>query len=261
MSNGYNLAGRVAFVTGAASGIGRASVHRLAAAGAQVVCADLDSDGAAATAAWIGDAATAIGLDVASRSAVHEAVDDAAARLGRLDVMANVAGIITQGPSVDVTEAELHRIVAVNLEGVIWGCQAAARVMTAQGSGSVVNMASAAVDSAAPGLLCYSVCKAGVVQATKVFAAELGPSGVRVNAVAPGFIVTGMTSRHFTDAAGNVDEERKEATLAPMRRMSPLGMIGEPDDIAHAVVYLASDAARFVTGQVLRPNGGVAMPG
>jgi 3-oxoacyl-[acyl-carrier protein] reductase len=100
-----------------------------------------------------------------------------------------------------------------------------------------------------------------VVQATKVFAAELGPAGVRVNAVAPGFIVTGMTGRHFTDADGTVDEDRKEATLAPMRAMAPLGMVGEPDDIAHAVVYLASDATRFMTGQVLRPNGGVAMPG
>jgi 3-oxoacyl-[acyl-carrier protein] reductase len=200
-------------------------------------------------------------LDVSNRAAVRAAVDEIVARFGRLDVMANIAGIITQGPSVDVTEEELDRIFAVNLKGVIWGCQAAGRVMAAQGSGSIVNMASGAVDSPAPGLLCYAVAKAGVVQTTKVFAAELGPSGVRVNAVAPGFIVTAMTGRHFTNADGTVDDERKEATIAPMSRMSPLGAIGEPDDVAHAVVYLASDASRFTTGQVLRPNGGVAMPG
>jgi len=255
------LDGRVAIVTGAASGIGRASAVRLAAAGATVVCADVDGAGAAATASLIGSPASAVALDVSDRAAVHDAVADTVARLGRLDVMANIAGIITQGPSVDVTEDELDRIIAVNLKGVLWGCQAAGRAMAAQGSGSVVNMASAAVDSPAPGLLGYSICKAGVVQATKVFAAELGPSGVRVNAVAPGFIVTGMTSRHFTNADGSVDEACKEATLAPMRRMSPLATTGEPDDIAHAVVYLASDESRFMTGQVLRPNGGVAMPG
>jgi 3-oxoacyl-[acyl-carrier protein] reductase len=255
------LDGRVALVTGAASGIARASARQLAAAGATVVCADVNRAGADATATGIGATAEAIALDVSDRAAVHAAVDDVVARFGRLDVMANIAGIIIQGPSVDVTEAELARVISVNLNGVIWGCQAAGRVMAARGAGSIVNMASGAVDSPAPGLLCYAVCKAGVVQATKVFAAELGPAGVRVNAVAPGFIVTGMTGRHFTDADGTVDEDRKEATLAPMRAMAPLGMVGEPDDVAHAVVYLASDAARFMTGQVLRPNGGVAMPG
>jgi 3-oxoacyl-[acyl-carrier protein] reductase len=257
----FELNGLPALVTGAASGIGRETARALAAAGAPVVCADLDGDGAAATADSIGPPAVAMALDTSDRAAVAAAVDSVVERFGRLEIMANIAGIISQGPSVDVTPEELERVLAVNLKGVIWGCQAAGRAMAARRSGSIVNMASGAVDSPAPGLLAYGVAKAGVVQATKAFAAELGPAGVRVNAIAPGFIVTAMTSRHFTNADGTVDEVRRDATFEPMRRMSPLGLIGDPADVAAAVRYLVSPAARFVTGQVIRPNGGVAMPG
>ena len=102
--------------------------------------------------------------------------------------------------------------------------------------------------------------KAGVAQLTKTLAVEVGPSGVRVNAIAPGLIVTAMTGRHFTKPDGTIDEALREATLQPMRERSPLGMVGDPDDIAYAVLYLASDAARFVTGQILRPNGGISIP-
>jgi len=104
------------------------------------------------------------------------------------------------------------------------------------------------------------MAKAAVAQLTKTLAVEVARKGVRVNAIAPGFIVTNMTARHFTNPDGTVDEERKEAALAPMRRRTPLGVLGEPDDIALAVLYLASDASKYVTGQVLRANGGVSMP-
>jgi NAD(P)-dependent dehydrogenase (short-subunit alcohol dehydrogenase family) len=117
--------------------------------------------------------------------------------------------------------------------------------------GSIITMASGAIDTGGPGLLCYGAAKAAVVQLTKTLATEVGPHGIRVNAVAPGWTRTPMTDRHG---------ETQARTEAVMARLSPLGRVGEPEDVAHAVLYLASDASVFTTGQILRPNGGVAMP-
>jgi 3-oxoacyl-[acyl-carrier protein] reductase len=156
------------------------------------------------------------------------------------------------GPITGIDEQALDRVLAVNLKGVFFGCQAALRVMGEQGSGSIVNMASAAIDHPAAGLAVYSMAKAGVAMLTRVAAQEGGPVGVRVNAVAPGFVVTPMTQRG--------DPERMAAVESGMRKRSPLGAIGDPADIANAVLYLASDASRFMTGQILRPNGGTVMP-
>lgn len=259
----FSLAGRVAVVTGAASGIGRASAQLLAAAGAAVVCADVNEEGAAETAVGIeraGGSALARAVDVASRSDVEDLVSSSVAAFGRLDVMCNIAGIMHESTVLETEEADLDRVLAVNLKGVFFGCQAAGRVMVAQGSGSIINMASGAIDAPAPRIVCYAIAKAGVNQLTKTFAVELGPMGVRVNAIAPGFVITGMTGRHFRLPDGSVDPGRFEKATAPMRRASPLGLVGEPEDIAYAVLYLASDAARFVTGQTLRPNGGVTIP-
>ncbi|HUI03910.1 MAG TPA: SDR family NAD(P)-dependent oxidoreductase [Acidimicrobiales bacterium] len=259
----FDLSGRVALVTGAASGIGRASAAALGAAGAAVLCADLDGDGASATAAQLeaaGGRALARQVDVTAPGALDAVVEEATAALGGLDVMANVAGIIAQAPVVDLDDDTLDRVLAVNLLGVFRGCRAAARVMVARGSGSIVNMASAAVDAPSSGLAAYGMAKAAVVQLTRVLATEVGPRGVRVNAVAPGFVETAMTSRHFTAADGTVDEVHRKGVLDAVARTTPLRTVGRPEDVAHAVLYLASDAARFVTGQIIRPNGGVAMP-
>jgi len=259
----FDLTGRVAVVTGAASGIGRASAELLGAAGAAVVCADIDDEGAAATAALLEEAgarAVARRVDVTAPGALDALVEQAVSELGRLDVMANIAGIILQAPVVDFEDDAFDRILAVNLKGVFRGCRAAARVLSAQGSGSIVNMASAAIDTPSPGLAGYGMAKAAVVQLTRVLAAELGPLGVRVNAVAPGFVETAMTGRRYTGADGTVDETHRQAVLDAVARSTPLRTVGRPQDIAHAVLYLASDASRFVTGQILRPNGGVAMP-
>ncbi len=187
-------------------------------------------------------------------------MQEAVSVLGRLDVMANIAGIILQAAVVDFEDDAFDHIMAVNLKGVFHGCRAAARVMSAQGSGSIVNMASAAIDAPSPGLAGYGMAKAAVVQLTRVLATEVGPSGVRVNAVAPGFVETAMTSRRFTAQDGSVDESQRRGVLDAVARSTPLRTVGRPEDIAHAVLYLASDASRFVTGQILRPNGGVAMP-
>jgi 3-oxoacyl-[acyl-carrier protein] reductase len=253
----------VAVVTGAASGIGRASAQLLAAAGAAVLCADLDAEGAKATVAQVegaGGRALARRVDVTVPGEVDDLVDQAVSHLGRLDIMANIAGIILQAPVVDFDDDSFDRIMAVNLKGVFRGCRAAARVMSAQGSGSIVNMASAAIDTPSPGLAGYGMAKAAVVQLTRVLATEMGPLGVRVNAVAPGFVETAMTSRRFTSTDGAVDETHRQAVIDAVARSTPLRMVGRPEDIAHAVLYLASDASRFVTGQIVRPNGGVAMP-
>lgn len=258
----FDLTGRVAVVTGAGSGIGRASAQVLAAAGAAVVCADINEEAAKETALVIargGGKAAAHRVDVARRAEVDGLVRGATAEFGRLDVMCNIAGIMHESTVLDTDEADLDRVLAVNLKGVFFGCQAAGRVMADQGSGSIINMASGAIDAPAPRIACYAIAKAGVNQLTKTLALELGPKGVRVNAIAPGFVITGMTGRHFRLPDGAIDPERFEAATAPMRRASPLGMVGEPEDIAFAVLYLASDAARFVTGQTLRPNGGVTM--
>jgi 3-oxoacyl-[acyl-carrier protein] reductase len=259
----FDLDGRVAVVTGAGSGIGRAAAEALAGAGAVVVCADLDGDAATGTAATIADAggaAQGVAADVTRAEDVERLVTDAVADHGRLDVMANIAGIMFERPVLETEEADLDRVLAVNLKGVFLGCRAAARVMVGQGTGSIVNMSSGAIDIPAPKLAAYGVAKAGVAQLTRVLATEVGRSGVRVNAVAPGFVLTAMTSRHFTAPDGTVDEERKAAVTAGFGRVAPLRRIGEPEDVAGTVLFLASDASSYMTGQILRPNGGVAMP-
>ena len=180
----FRLEGRVAVVTGAGSGIGRATAGALASAGASVVCADIDLAAAEETAQTV--EGRAVRTDVSSRADVEQLVAGAVADLGRLDVMCNVAGIIHQSTVVDTDEADLDRVMAVNLKGVFFGCQAAARVMVDQGRGSIVNMASGAIDAPAPGLVCYAMAKAAVAQMTKTLAVEVARKGVRVNAIARG---------------------------------------------------------------------------
>ncbi|MFJ5025492.1 SDR family NAD(P)-dependent oxidoreductase [Streptomyces goshikiensis] len=248
----YDLTGRTALVTGAASGIGRSTALLLAEAGAAVHCADRDERGLAETAALIaqaGGSATAHPLDVTDRTAIRAAVRAA----GPLDIAAAIAGVMHTSTVLETTDEDLDRILDINFKGVLRTCQEAARAMIAAGRpGAIVTMASGAVDAAQPGLLCYSAAKAAVVQLTKTLATETGPHGIRVNAVAPGWIRTPMTGRH--------SPEVREQTEAAMVRMSPLRRVGEPEDIAQAVLYLASDASSFMTGQILRPNGGVSMP-
>ncbi|MEU6658667.1 SDR family NAD(P)-dependent oxidoreductase [Streptomyces sp. NPDC046821] len=252
----YDLSGRTAFVTGAASGIGRASALLLAEAGATVHCADRDAQGLHETVTLIkdkGGTAQSHPIDVADRTQLAEAVSAAVEASGRLDIMAAIAGIMHSSSVLETRDEDLDRVLAVNFKGVLYACQEAARAMIATGTrGSIITMASGAVDTGGPGLLCYGASKAAVVQLTKTLATEVGPQGIRVNAVAPGWIRTPMTDKH--------DAEKQAQTESVMVRMSPLGRVGEADDIAHAVLHLATDASSFTTGQILRPNGGVAMP-
>ncbi|MFI6942658.1 SDR family NAD(P)-dependent oxidoreductase [Streptomyces sp. NPDC050418] len=248
----YDLTGRTAFVTGAASGIGRESALLLARAGAVVHCADRDADGLHATVTAVkaeGGTAQLHVLDVTDRAQVKAAIVEA-----QPDILAAVAGVMHSSPVLETSDEDLDRVLAINFKGILYACQEAARVMIANGTrGSIITMASGAVDTGGPGLLCYGAAKAAVVQLTKTLATEIGRHGIRVNAVAPGWIRTPMTLRHN-------NSEVQDHTEALMSRMSPLGRVGLPEEIAHAVLHLASDAASFTTGQILRPNGGVAMP-
>ena len=264
ISQAFDLSGQVGIVTGAGRGLGRAIASRLAEAGATIVCADIDAATAAETAALItatGAAASSARVDVTHKAEVDVLIDTTVAQHGRLDVMVNNAAIIVDGLILDTSEEDLDRVHAVNFKGVFFGCQAAGRVMVEQRSGSIINMASGAIDIPTPSLVCYSTAKAAVAQLSRTFAMELAPAQVRVNAIAPGWIDTPMNERHALRADGTVDPEKKREYVENRgSKISPMGIPGEPDDIAFAALYLASPAAKFVTGIVMRPNGGSTMP-
>src|SRR2546423_405024 len=150
------------------------------------------------------------------------------------------------------TAFSLDAVLAVNLKGVFWGTAAAGRLMAAARRGAIVNVASAGGEVPAPTLSVYGMTKAAVIQLTRTAAAELGPAGVRANAVAPGFVDSPMTQRAWTAADGSVDEQMRTEVLGSRASASPLGVVGEPRDIASAMLYLATDASKFMTGQVVR---------
>jgi 3-oxoacyl-[acyl-carrier protein] reductase len=245
------LAGKVALVTGAASGIGRATALRLAAARAIVVCADVHVAGAADTAAEIshrGGTARALGVDVSRKDEVVRMVEEPVTQYGRLEVLVNAAGILRSTPSEDITEEEWDRILAVNLKGLFFCCQAALPAMRRQRYGRIVNIASVAARSGGFGSGAHYVAsKGGVLALTKKLAREWAPYGIFVNAVNPGPADTPMTA----DWSAEVRQRVYAAT--------PLGRFVQPHEVAEAVAFLASDAAGFITGEAIEVNGGAWM--
>ena len=175
-------------------------------------------------------------------------------RFGPIDIWVNAAGTAGLGTVVEGSEALYDRILGVNQDAVYWGCSAAARRMERQGRGSIINISSVAADKAQKGLAVYTMSKAAVNGLTRVLAEELAPAGVRVNAIAPGFVITNLT------VPEDLPEDERERMIAESVKRAPLGIAGYPEDIAHAALYLAADASRYVTGQVLRVNGGSTMP-
>ena len=256
---GFRIEGRIAIVTGAARGIGLGVAELLAEAGARVVAADIIAGGHEELAAKSGGRVVATKADVSQRTDFDALVDLAVQRFGRLDILANVAGMLRVAPTLEMPEDDIDLLLSVNLKGVLNGCRSAARVMTAQGSGAIVNIASSAAYQAYPHYGIYAATKAAVVALTRTLALELAKSGIRVNAIAPGMVDTQMAGRRYRNADGSQSPEQRAAMLADTKERSPLGIPGEPRDIAHAVFYLASDASRYMTGQVLHPNGGVLM--
>ena len=258
----FDLSGRTAVVTGGGSGIGRATAEVLAGAGANVVVGDVVEEGAEETVRSITDAggkALAHRTDVTRRADVDDLVDRAVREFGRLDAMCNVAGVAADGYLMETSEEDLDAAFAVNLKGVFFGCQAAVRAMTAQGSGSIVNVASTAIDQPATKYGVYAMTKVAVAQLTKTLALEVGRHGIRVNTIAPGMTITAFTKRHLYEDDGTLNQEKYQAFVQQMERLSPLRIVGDPIDQAYLILYLVSDAARFCTGTIWRANGGQSM--
>jgi 3-oxoacyl-[acyl-carrier protein] reductase len=255
----FGLKGRVAVVTGAASGIGLSVGQVLAQAGAQLVLGDLDGEGAELVAAGIRDAggeAVAQEVDVAQRGEVEALVERASTEFGGLDVICNVAGIPADGPLENFDEKEFDRVYSVNFKGTLYGCQAAIPAMAKRGGGSIINVASAAIDLPVANYGVYAITKASVAQLTQTLATEVGDRGIRVNAIAPGITVTNFTKRRLKNPDGSINQASYDDFMSSMRDMSPIGRVGEAEDQAWLVLYLASEASRFCTGQIWRANGG-----
>lgn len=235
----------VAIVTGAGSGIGRATAVRLAADGANVVAADINREGVRETGTLLGGRTDAQIVDVSQPDEVDRLVAQTVERFGRLDIMIANAGVVVDRPFVETTPEDLDYVLGVNLKGVFFCGQAAARSMIAQRRrGHIVNVASVYAEVCDAGVSAYCASKGGVRMLTKVMAVELGPLGIRVNAVGPGPVRTGM----------NLLDDPEE--VAELEREIPLGRIGAPEDIASAIAMLVSDDAAWVTGTTIFVDGG-----
>lgn len=243
------FAGKIAVITGAAQGIGRATAERFLAEGAKVVLADIDEARLAATAAEIGtaDSVLAVPTDVAEKAAIDALIAAAVTRFGRIDTLVNNAGICPVADFLDFTEEQFDRTLAVNLRAAFFGTQAAGRQMIAQGTGGViVNMSSINSGLANPSVAPYAISKGGMNQVTSTAALAFAPHGIRVCGVGPGTIATDIIKGAFTERAG------MNAILA----RTPLGRLGEPEEIAGVVAFLASDDASYITGETIYPDGG-----
>jgi 2-hydroxycyclohexanecarboxyl-CoA dehydrogenase len=244
------LDGRVAVVTGAAGGIGRAIVAALLAAGARVAALDLDATAAREVAAAGGDAIVGIETDVASSASVASAMTEAKRALGPIDVLVNNAGIDKIGPFVDNDEATWDRLIAVNLKGPILCSRAVLDGMLERGRGRIVNIASDAGKVGSSGETVYAATKGGVIAFTKSLAREVAANGVTVNCVCPG-----PTDTALLDQVA----EHSQKLYDSLARAIPARRIGQPTDVAPMVAFLASDAASYITGQAISVSGGLTM--
>jgi NAD(P)-dependent dehydrogenase (short-subunit alcohol dehydrogenase family) len=247
------LAGRVALVTGAGRGIGRAIAAALHAEGALLEVSDVDAAAASAAAdelAAAGGDAHASVVDVARPEEVRAWIDDVVARRSRVDVLVNNAGVQLNRAALELSDDDWTRVLSIDLDGAFTCSREAGRYMVRQGRGAIVNISSIAERFGMPRRLPYGVSKAGIAALTRGLAAEWAPDGVRVNAIAPGYIETELV-RHAL-AAGHIDALEILAKI-------PLGRMGRPSDVAEAALFLASDRSAYVTGHTLFVDGGYAV--
>lgn len=243
----FEIPGRVAVITGAARGIGLATAKLMAEAGASVALLDVDHETAAKEAGAIGSKAAAWKCDVTSEAAVESAFADVAKRFGRIDILVNNAGAAVRKPAVELSMDEWKRIQDLNLGGVFLCSRVAARLMARQGGGAIVNLAS--IMGFSGGIFpnaSYQASKGGVVNLTRALALEWAEQKIRVNAVAPTFVKTDLTVPIFSNPE----------VLAKVKAHTPLGELPEVGDIAAAILFLASPAARFITGVTLPVDSG-----
>lgn len=247
---------RVVLVTGGAAGIGKATALRFAEEGARVVICDVNETLGNETCHQLGDGAAFYKVNVADRQQVQKWIDEVVAKYSRIDVMVNNAGILRDGQLIkfregnlvgQMPEADFDLVISVNLKGVFNCTQAVAAVMAKQGGGVILNATSVVGLDGNFGQTNYVATKSGVIGMTKVWSRELGKLGIRVNAVAPGFTATEMV------------QAMPEKVLDGMKARTPLGRLGEPRDIANAYLFLASDEASFITGEILRVDGGIVV--
>jgi NAD(P)-dependent dehydrogenase (short-subunit alcohol dehydrogenase family) len=237
------LAGKRAVITGAAQGIGKAIAERFAAEGAELLLADIDQPGVEALAAELGG--TGFRCDVSSKAEIERLFGAVTQRWGGLDLLVNNAGITHAADLDDLTEDDFDRVFATNLKSALWATQAAARLM-GEGS-SIINLSSVNAVLAIPNQIPYVVSKGAIKQLTNVTALALAPKGIRVNAIGPGSILTGMLAGIMAE-----DEAARDRILS----RTPLGRCGEPEEIASVALFLASEDSSYLTGQTIYPDGG-----
>jgi NAD(P)-dependent dehydrogenase (short-subunit alcohol dehydrogenase family) len=245
------LDGKACVVTGAGSGIGRATAQKLAEEGGRVVCVDIDSAAVEATAADIGDAAVALAADVSQRAACNAFVQRCVDDFGSVDVLVNNAGVNLPGVFHEVPDETIDRTIDVNVKAQIYACQAAIPHMLESGRGSIVNISSVNGVVAEPYLAIYATSKGAVVMLSRGIALDYAKQGIRCNAVLPGWVDTPINYAH-ADMLGGLQQ-----VYDTIDSFQPIGRPGEPVEIANVIAFLASDEASFVTGSVILADGGM----
>jgi NAD(P)-dependent dehydrogenase (short-subunit alcohol dehydrogenase family) len=248
---GDRLAGKVTIVTGAGSGIGRATAFRFAEEGARVTCVDIGRDSVEAVAAEIGEMAVAVAADVSDAAAVKAYTDGTVERWGGLHVVFNNAGVNLPGIFHEASDEVVDRTLAVNVKGPLYGCRYAIPHMLRGGGGSLINTSSVNGIVAEPFLTVYATSKGAIIMLSKGIALDYAKQGIRCNAIAPGWVDTPVNYAHAELLGG------LEAVYADIDSFQPIGRPGEPREIANVALFLASDESSFVTGSVVVADGGM----